>query len=254
MKESRECGNEGKADVDRMPDWETIGAAVRQWAEAFEADKGSSHIELMARVMDQLARLICCGHEEAALAFAELAMDEMPDVPRVGYARHNWELAFGCIIRLHEDACGQCELFGGELADKLYRVIEFCRHTAVAGYVEMYQELLGEAGLRRLVELFQPELEPIRKRAPGGYKRRPEFVKAVMALRSIAEVTGDIDFKAELSLLEKPTARIYCDICVDFILDGRVKDARQWAKKGLKLFPGDEDLKYLARRPFNDDD
>jgi len=254
MNESSGCGNDGAAGVGRTPDWNTIQSALRKWSDAFEADKGSSHIELMARVMDQLAHLIQCGHEEEALAFGELAMDEMPDVPRVGYARDNWELAFQCLIRLHEDACGQCDLYGGELADKLFRVIEFCRHTAVAGYVEMYQELLGEAGLRRLVELFQPELEPIKKRAPGGYKRRPEFVKTFLALRSIAEVTGDTDLKAELSLLEKPTARIYCDICVDFILDGRVKDARRWAKKGLKLFPGDEDLKYLARRPFNDDD
>jgi len=212
--------------------------------------EGPAYENKVEALFTSLESLLKSGQAAAVIDLAERFLARLEE------SWHHIEdpfLTLGSILdrleELHREACEEVRPEPRALANRLAHRELASPIGVFTGAVMHYYSVLGEVGLaeyRSIVEPLwesMPDLEPD---TDAGWR-----VQQVM--ESVAQAGGDVDdvVRAMARNLFLPCR--YLQIAMLYRREDRPQESREWAERGLALFPGDEPLRrFLGHEPERD--
>lgn len=150
------------------------------------------------------------------------------------------------VEELHREACEEVRPDPRALANRLCHRELASTIGVFTGAVMHYYSILGEIGL----EEYRSIVEPLWEAMPALDAGHDQGWRIQQVMESVAQAGGDVDDVVRVMSRNLFLPCRYLQIAMHYRREGRVPEGREWAVRGLALFPHDEPLKrFLGREP-----
>ena len=178
----------------------------------------------------------CVGLAEYFLSGIEKKIHSLDD--SAGYMRPIIER----IEELHHAACVAARPEPKALARRLFGRSLHSEWDVFHGVVRTHADVMGREGLAEYRRLAQAEWAKIPLKEPGA---KSQFSDGSFRIRSImealADVSGDLEEMVEIKSRDLSSPHCFLEIAQLYIGGGRHDEALDWAERGLKAFPKEND-------------
>lgn len=150
---------------------------------------------------------------------------------------------------LHREACEEVRPDPRALANRLAHRELASPIGVFTGAVMHYYSVLGEEGVAE----YRSIVEPLWEAMPPLHAERDDGWRIQQVMESVAQAGGDVDDVARAMSRNLFLPCRYLQIAMLYRREARPVESREWAERGLALFPEDEPLKrFLGHEPERD--